>query len=278
MSAQQHDSRRRQLGRLGVWCSIPSPYIVEILARADFDWLCLDMQHGFIDRADLLPLIQVATLSHKPVLVRVNEAGADILHALDAGATGVIVPMVDAAADAEAAVRMCRYPPHGTRSWARSRGSLLSPDYTSEWANDQTLCIVMIETTEGIENLDSILAVDGLDAIFVGPSDLAVSMLLKPDPWPIPGEHEAALADVARRCRQHGMAVGTFAGTFGAVSAFESLGYTFVTAATDIGLIKAGVADGLHSLNAGHTIGTTPLPPRGTPDPPVVPPVTRGAQ
>src|SRR5439155_10183409 len=140
-----------------------------------FDWLCLDLQHGLIDYSTMLGMLQ-AVGSRAPVVVRVpwNEPD-EIMRPLDAGAAGVIVPMVGTAAEAEVAARACRYPPEGFRSWGPTRASLGDPDYGPAAANRDVVCVVMIETVEGVENVREILAVSGVDAILIGPYDLALS-------------------------------------------------------------------------------------------------------
>ena len=116
------------LGRLGAWCSIGSSYVVEVLGSCGFDWICIDLQHGFAGVESLLPMVQAAAITQTPALVRVPRLDAGMIgRALDAGAAGVIVPMVNSAAEARAAVAACRYPPDGIRSWGPARLMLGRP-------------------------------------------------------------------------------------------------------------------------------------------------------
>ena len=151
------------------------------MAHAGFDWLCIDMQHGSIDYQVALSMLQAISTTDTVPIVRVpwNEPGI-IMKTLDAGAYGVIVPMVNSRAEAEAAVAACRYAPQGNRSYGPGRAVLYAgPDYFAN-ANETVLCICMIETREAIERAEEIISTPGLDAIYIGPSDLSVSLGLPP--------------------------------------------------------------------------------------------------
>jgi 4-hydroxy-2-oxoheptanedioate aldolase len=227
------------IGPLGMWCSIQSTYTTEIVARSGVDWLCLDTQHGFLAVADLLPMIQAAELGGTRCLVRVGGAdAASIGRALDAGALGVVVPMINTAADAQRAVEACLYAPRGSRSWGPARLALSDPDYGSERANDRVLCIPMIETSEAVGNLGAILAVPGVRAILVGTSDLAVDLGERPRPGPIPGRHADAMRHIALACQEHGVVAGTNCGSREAASAFTQMGYELLAIANDATLLR----------------------------------------
>jgi 4-hydroxy-2-oxoheptanedioate aldolase len=237
------------LGRVGAWCSIGNSYAVEVLASCGFDWICIDLQHGFASPGDLLPMLQAAAITGVPALVRVPRLDTGLIgRALDAGAAGVIIPMVNSAAQAREAVRACRYPPDGVRSWGPARLMLAEPGYSAEAANARVQCLVMVETLEAVRNLDEIVRVPGVDAVFVGPSDLAVDMGLPPRRGAIAGEHAAALASIARTCQDSGVPAGIFCGTFPAVTEYGDLGYTILAAVTDAALIRAGATEGLRTL------------------------------
>jgi 4-hydroxy-2-oxoheptanedioate aldolase len=239
------------LGRLGAWCSIGSSYAAELLASCGFDWICIDLQHGFAGLDSLLPMVQAAAITRTPALVRVPRLDAGLIgRALDAGAAGVIVPMVNSAAEARAAVAACRYPPDGIRSWGPARLMLADPEYRAEPANDRVHCLVMVETLEAVRNLDEIAQVAGVTAVFVGPSDLAVDMGLTPRRGAIPGPHADALASIALTCRRHGMPAGIFGGTTQAVTQYAQLGYGILAVTTDAALIRGGALEMLRSLRA----------------------------
>ena len=245
------------LAGVGVWCSIGSSYVVEVLGSCGFDWLCIDLQHGFAADGDLLPMLQAAAITRTPALVRVPGLDHRLIgRALDTGAAGVIVPMVNSAAEAREAVRACRYPPGGVRSWGPARLSLAEPGYNAAQANARVGCIVMVETLEAVRNLEEIAAVEGVGAVFVGPSDLAVDMGLQPQRGPIDGEHAAVLAAIARSCQRSGIPAGIFCGTFRAVSQFEAMGYTILAAASDAALLRAGALEGLQAVRARAGTGS----------------------
>jgi 4-hydroxy-2-oxoheptanedioate aldolase len=247
------------LGRLGAWCSIGSSYIVEILASCGFDWICIDLQHGFAASGDLLPMLQAAAITATPALVRVPRLDPALIgQALDTGAAGVIVPMVNSAAEAREAVRACRYPPGGVRSWGPARLALAAPGYAAGPANATVRCLVMVETLEAVRNLDEIAAVPGVDAVFVGPSDLAVDMGLQPQRGPIDGGHAATLAGIARSCERGGVPAGIFGGTVRAVSQYEAMGYTIIAVASDAAFLRAAAARDLQALRAPAVTGSPP--------------------
>ena len=166
----------------GGWLYLRDSLSAELVARAGFDWVCIDAQHGTARAGDIVPLLQAIAGAGGTAVVRVpwNEPGV-IMNALDAGASGVIVPMVNTAAEAEQAVASCRYPPQGNRSWGPTRAALGASNYSAVWANERVLCIVMVETPAGVDNVDEILEVPGVDAVFVGPTDLALSFGVERD-------------------------------------------------------------------------------------------------
>src|SRR4051794_27514385 len=196
----------------GGWCLIPSPFLVEVVAAAGFDWICLDRQHGLIGYETMVAMLQ-AVGGRAPVLVRApwNEPD-EIMRPLDAGAAGVIVPMVNTAAEAAAAVGACRYAPAGFRSWGPSRVSLGNPDYTPTSANESTLCVIMVETVEAVANVEEIVAVPGVDAILIGPYDLALSWSgALETPGRTPRDREL-IERVLSVCADAGIAVATSVG------------------------------------------------------------------
>src|SRR5690606_18279621 len=154
------------------WLAIPDALPAEIAARSGVDSLCIDMQHGLVDQAAAVRILQATTGTGVPVLVRVpwNEPGV-IMRSLDSGAAGVIVPMVNSREDAEAAVAACRYPPAGIRSYGPARPALTEgPGYFAA-ANDAALVFAMIETRRALDELDAIAATEGLDGLYIGPAD-----------------------------------------------------------------------------------------------------------
>ena len=170
---------------VGSWLSWGFPPVAELMARAGFDWLVVDQEHTAIGVAEMHQLVQVVSLAGCVPLVRVplNDP-VPIKHALDAGAHGVLVPQVNTAEEAALAVARAYYPPRGVRGagLARAQGYGLGFEHHRTWAERETIVIVQIEHITAVENLESILAVDGVDGFIVGPYDLSAS-LRRPGDW-----------------------------------------------------------------------------------------------
>lgn len=194
---------------LGAWLSVPSAVTAEATARAGFDYVCIDTQHGAIEYADAVPMIQAILLGGSRPIVRVpwNEPGC-IGKALDAGAHGVIIPMVNSVAEAEAAVRACRYAPAGARSYGPAiAGQRVDGAYV-DWAPDNVAVIPMIETVQAVAALDDILAVDGIDAVYVGPADLSLTLGLPPGNNDDAPAFADALTTIVAGCHDAGVVAG----------------------------------------------------------------------
>ena len=161
---------------LNGWIAVPNSFQAEVYASAGWDSVTIDMQHGASDINDLIPLLQAIQLNNVTSMVRVpwNEP-SHIMRVLDAGAYGIICPMISTKAEAEALVSAGRYPPMGARSNGPFRASQVAGADYQQHANDEILLFAMIETREGMKNLDAILSVKGLDGVYVGPTDLALS-------------------------------------------------------------------------------------------------------
>ncbi|MEO1205221.1 MAG: aldolase/citrate lyase family protein [Pseudomonadota bacterium] len=208
-----------QLGQpaLNAWCAMASTHAIEILAQLDFDSITIDLQHGAMDGADAFRMLQA--ISGRPItpLVRVPwNMPSEIMKALDAGAEGIICPMINTADEAAQFVGACRYPPDGYRSFGPTRAALAngaqsSADYAAN-ANAEILTLAMIETRDGLKNLDAILAVDGLDGIYIGPGDLSLALGARPSMRQKPGTPQAdAVIEAIDRCLKHARAAGRFA-------------------------------------------------------------------
>jgi 4-hydroxy-2-oxoheptanedioate aldolase len=192
----------------GAWCSIPSPFSAELLGAEGFDYVCIDCQHGLIDYDSMWPMVQALARTVATPLVRVpsNDA-AWVGKALDAGAEGVIVPLVNTGDEAARAVAACRYPPEGVRSFGPVRsGLLLGVDPPT--VNRAVLCLVMIETLRALEVADEICATPGLDGVYIGPADLSISMGLTPATMHESHEHADALETIRSACEAHGITAG----------------------------------------------------------------------
>lgn len=164
-------------GCVNGWLAIPNSFSAELMAHAGWDSITIDMQHGVVDYSAVVPMLQAISTTAVPPMVRVPwiEPGI-IMKCLDAGAMGIICPMVNNADDAKKFVGACKYAPVGYRSVGPVRAAIYAgADYLAN-ANDEILAIAMIETVEAMENLDAILSTPGLDGIYIGPNDLALSM------------------------------------------------------------------------------------------------------
>ncbi|MGE5620449.1 MAG: HpcH/HpaI aldolase family protein [Sphingomonadaceae bacterium] len=248
----------KQLWRAGKpivtgWCSTPDPYTTEVMARSGFDCLVLDMQHGMAigpDRAAVW--LQIVGQSDTTPIVRVpwNEP-AYIQWVLDAGAMGVIVPMVNNVEEAKKAIGACRYPPMGYRSNGPNRTRLYNGTDYFDHANDEVLCLVMMETVEGIESIDEIAKLPGLDGYYLGPTDLAVSMGLKPGFDVKDPRHVAAVQKVVDTARAHGQIAGIHTGTVEEAVRRYRQGYQLIPVCNDIWLLTAGIQKNLKEYRDG---------------------------
>ncbi|TSA53223.1 MAG: 2,4-dihydroxyhept-2-ene-1,7-dioic acid aldolase [Nitrosomonadaceae bacterium] len=164
---------------IGSWITLGHPAIAEIMAAAGFDWLVLDMEHSVLELSEIQTLIQVLDGQQCPAIVRLTSNHPDqIKRVMDAGATGVMVPMVKSAADAKAAVQSVYYPPRGQRGvgLARAQGYGARFQQYRSWLEDNAVIVAMIEHVDAVKAIDEILAVDGIDAYIIGPYDLSGSM------------------------------------------------------------------------------------------------------
>lgn len=221
----------------GAWVTAISDTTVEILARAGYDYVGIDCQHTLLSESDAGQLLRPLLAAGIPSIVRVsrNEPAA-IGRVLDAGADGVIVPLVDTPEEAAAAVEACRYPPRGVRSFGPIRPSL---GFDAESLERRAKCFVMIESAQAIDHLDAICATPGLAGVYVGPGDLSISMgtswLLRPRPAAV----TAAIAAVPAACRRAGIVPGMHAGSGAFAAELAAAGFRLVTLTSDAGLLAA---------------------------------------
>jgi 4-hydroxy-2-oxoheptanedioate aldolase len=228
---------------LNAWLAIASPFSAELMAHQGFDAVTIDLQHGPVDfQAAVAMLAAISTTPAVP-MVRVpwNEP---ILTAklLDAGAYGVICPMINSRAEAEALVSACRYPPRGSRSFGPNRAALYGGADYWQHANDEILVLAMIETRRGVQNLAEIVSVDGIDGVYVGPSDLSLSMGKTPTLDPQDEEVLSAIAAICAGTRNAGKIAGVH--TDGAQTAIRRFkdGYQLCTILSDARLMANAAA------------------------------------
>ncbi len=236
---------------LGVWLSVPSSVTAEVAARAGPDYVCVDTQHGAIGYQVAVGMIQAIALGGSTPIARAawNQPG-EIGKLLDAGALGVIVPMVNSADEAAAVVRACRYAPLGTRSFGPLMAGLRSATYAAE-ANDTVAAIPMIETVEALANLDDILAVPGIDAVYVGPADLSLSLGLPPGNNDDRAEFTQALETIVAGCRKAGVVAGIHSTGALAPRRLEQ-GFTMVTVTADLLSMRTRIAEELDGVRSAR--------------------------
>ena len=220
---------------------MPGSFSAEVMARTAFDWICIDLQHGLIGYQEMLGMLQAVAVADVPAVVRVpwNDP-AWIMKALDAGAAGVIVPMVNSPEEAAAAVGACRYPPAGYRSWGPTRAALGVADFSPELANRAVICAVMVETVPALKRLGEIVSVPGVDVVFIGPSDFAISMGFAPRSDE--AEHRRRLEAVPGVCREHGVVAGIACGSLELLGRWRQAGYTMLAAPSDLVLLRQAAA------------------------------------
>jgi 4-hydroxy-2-oxoheptanedioate aldolase len=229
----------------GAWCFVNSSSVYGALARSDFDWIALDAQHGEFDRAALVTAGQFLTTTGQPFAVRVGRVdAADIGVALDVGASTVIVPQVDTVDDARLVVAAANYPPIGARSWGP-----LAPLWGVEpptTGSPAPQVAVMIESARSLSNVEAIAAVPGVDLLFVGPFDLALSLGVALDE--LLDDAQGPLQRIREAADAAGIGVAAFAGTPERARVLRDRGFGCLAVATDTGAIGAGAATLLDRL------------------------------
>jgi len=242
------------------WLSIPSTFSAEVMAHQGFDSLTIDMQHGVVDYQVAVAMLQAISTTPVIPLARVpwNDPGA-IMKILDAGVYGVICPMINTRDQAEALVRACKYPPLGYRSYGPVRASIYGGADYGDRANQDLLVIPMIETREAVANLDEILSVPGIDAVYVGPADLSLTLGCKPrldqtDPPVVEAQQKIVAA-----CQRHGVVAGLHTGTVAYALKMIAEGYRFVTLASDSRFLAAKAGDEVAAMRkSGVRAGVVP--------------------
>ena len=250
-------------GRLGAngetlcaWVTVNEPAVAEWLAREAFDAVALDMQHGAIDFDGAMRSILSVALAGKPTIARVPVGGFALAsQLLDAGASGILAPMIDSGDDARRFVEYVKFPPLGRRSWGPRTAlplSGLDPTAYLNTANAMTQAIAMIETRAALEALDDILAVEGVDGVFVGPSDLSIALSGGASIKPRGDALMTEARRVADRAKAHGKYAAMFCFDGADARAMLALGYRLCTIASDHALIRAAALGELAAARAGH--------------------------
>src|SRR5918994_849253 len=223
----------------GLWSVVPGTIGAEILAKAGTDYVCVDQQHGVIDYGSMVPMFQVIRGGGAAPITRVlSNDPFLIMKALDAGAWAVIVPLVGSAGDAARAVSACRYPPRGVRSFGPVRAATVIGSRDPEELGSEVLCLVMVETREALERVDEIAATPGVDGLYIGPSELTISLGLPPTLEVTEGEHVEAVRRIREACHEHGIAAGIHCPSGEWARRHAEAGFDLVTVATDAPLLR----------------------------------------
>ncbi len=243
------------------WCSIGSPFAAEIMSAQGFDSLTVDWQHGALDYSDLLPMFQAMRASGATLMARVPWLDpAAIMKALDAGAMGIICPMVGDRRQAEEFVSYMSYPPLGQRSFGPTRAGIAIPGYGTRM-NDEVLALAMVETKEGVANFEEIAATPGLDGIYIGPADLTLGVndgRLPPGLDREEPEMVALIQRIAEGCKERNLRACLHCGTPEYAAKAVGWGYDLVTLSGDVRLLADAAASSISRFRGlrGETVGS----------------------
>ena len=239
----------------GAWAALPDAFSAELMCVPNIDYVCIDQQHGLIDYSVATEMLRAIEGRGVVAMTRVPANESWIIgKALDAGAQGVVVPMVSSRAEARKAVEACRYYPKGVRSFGPVRASMVMDSRDVALVGDSVICIVMVETRAGVERIDEIAATPGLDGIYVGPADLALGLGLPPNLDKEEPEHVAAVEMILAACRKHQIIAGIQCGSGKSARKFADNGFQFVTFTKDSSLLPASVEKELAAA-LGHGSG-----------------------
>lgn len=230
----------------GIWLNLPSAQSARLLARTPVDWLAIDAEHSPVGRETLAQMAACIAEANGPApLVRISQATTEnIKQALDAGAYGVITPMMNTREEVERVVAWSKFPPAGQRSFGSPYPGLAFEQSRTDYlhkANEQTLTIIQVESQAALSNLDAMFAVPGVDLVFVGPVDLSISLgleALPENPAPIFLE---ALNEIQRVAKLHRLPVGIYCSNGKAAAERIRQGFLFVNVAGDVGLLQNGL-------------------------------------
>ena len=226
---------------LNGWSVIPGGFLAEVMASLGWDAMTIDMQHGIIGRTDMVAMLQAISTTPLTPMVRLAANDPTLIgQALDAGAMGVICPLINSADDTARFVAACRYPPSGVRSSGATRAMIYAGFDYGRYADDQVLKFAMIETADGLTRLDEIAATPGLDGLYVGPSDLSLALggtqgFDKDEPAML-----QAYARIVAACRSHGLVAGIHTASPAFAGRMADLGFRLITLVGDFNFILAG--------------------------------------
>jgi len=234
------------------WLAIPNSFAAETMAHQGWDTLTVDMQHGVVDYQAMVTMLQAVSTTGTVPVVRVPWLDpAMLMKALDAGAYGVICPMVNTREDAQKLVAWTHYAPRGTRSFGPVRALLYGGADYPQHANDTIVTFAMIETAQALDNLDDILSVEGLDAVYIGPSDLSLSLGCAPAMDELDPKAAQAVDHILARAKAHGIVAGIHNTSPESALRRIAKGFQFVTVSSDARLIAAGAQQVMAKMRAG---------------------------
>jgi 4-hydroxy-2-oxoheptanedioate aldolase len=251
------ENRLRTLWKSGTavvngWLAIPNGFAAETMAHQGWDSLTVDMQHGIVDYQAMVTMLQAVSTTATVPIVRVPWLEPGILmKSLDAGAYAVICPMVNSRVDAQNLVAWTHYAPRGVRSFGPIRAQIYGGADYPQHANETIVTFAMIETTKALDNLDDILSVEGLDAIYIGPSDLSLSLGCRPVLDEVDPKAQQAIDHVLERAKAHGIVAGIH--NAGSESALQRIakGFQFVTVSSDARLMASGAQQVIAQMRSG---------------------------
>ncbi len=234
------------------WLGIPSSVAAENMAQANWDALTVDLQHGHVDYQVGITMLQAIATTNTTPLARVPwcEPGI-IMKMLDAGAYGIICPMINTRAECESFVGACRYPPRGYRSFGPVRATWYAGADYFKHANETLITMAMIETKQAMENLDEILSVPGLDSLYVGPNDLAISLGYPPSGVPTDKVVLDAIKAIVAGAKRHGVHAGIHCGSTQMAKEMIAQGFQFVTLMADNAFLASAAKSAVAEMRQG---------------------------
>jgi 4-hydroxy-2-oxoheptanedioate aldolase len=241
------------------WLGIPSSVAAENMAQAAWDCLTVDLQHGLVDYQTAVTMLQAISTTATVPFARVPwlEPGI-IMKLLDAGAYGIVCPMINSRAECETLVGACRYAPKGYRSFGPVRATWYAGADYFKHANDTVVAMAMIETKQAVEKLDEILSVPGLDALYVGPNDLAITLGCGPSGVPTDKIVLDAIKTIAAGAKRHGIYAGIHCGSTTMAKQMIEVGYQFVTLLADNAFLAAAAKGAVAEMREGSPAAGKP--------------------
>ena len=247
---------------LNGWLSIANPFSAEIMAEQGYDSIGVDMQHGIVDYQAMVTMLQAMRASGVVPLVRVPWLDpAQVMKALDAGAYGIICPMVNTRAEAEALVSYVRYPPIGVRSFGPSRAVFSAGADYGKQADDQVLCFAMIETAEAVANLEEIVSTPGLDGVYIGPADLTLGLTGRKYSTGFDREEPEvveAIKNILAAAHRSGIKAALHCGTPAYAAKAAGWGFDLVTVSNDVRLLAGAAAASVQAFRTAVGESKTP--------------------